>query len=251
MIAGYILAALGGVVLSIPLNLLADYLPRRSGSALDDLADVPGVDEVDASRPVMRYVIVALLMAVVVAYLWGREGLTPSFGVFAFYVAVFVLVGIIDIEHKLILSVVILPAFAFAILEVLLGRRIGGINGFAGYGIAQIVVMAFYLFGEIYLWFINRGKTPEDRVDEVAFGFGDVSLATFCGFVVGYPSVIPMLVLMVLAGAAFAILYVMVRALTRHDYEAHTALPYGPAILVAATVMLLWGPHVARMLGAQ
>lgn len=251
MLGGYILSALGGILLSVPLNLLADYLPRRSGSALDDLADVPGLDESDASRPIVRYVVVALLMAASVAYLWSREGLTPSFGILTFYMAVFALVGIIDVEHRLILSIVVLPAFAFAILEVLLGTRIAALSGFAGYAIAQIVVMAFYLFGEVYLWFINRGKPPEERVEEVAFGFGDVSLATFCGFVVGFPSVIPMLVLMVLSGAAFAILYVIIRALTRHDYQAHTALPYGPAILVAATLMLLWGPSVARLMGAQ
>ena len=251
MIGGYILAALGGLALSIPVNLLADILPRQSGSLAEDLADVPTSETVSPERPMLRYGFVAALLAVVAAFLWGREGLTLSFGALVVYAALFVLIGIIDVEHRLILTIVILPSFFFALLEIVVSGRIGIINALAGYAIAQIVVLVFYLFGEVYLWMINRRRDPEDRIDEVAFGFGDVSLATVCGFIVGFPRVVPMLMLMVLTGAALAILYVIVRTLLGSKYTAHTALPYGPAILIAATLMLVWGPEMARLFGAQ
>ena len=84
-------------------------------------------------------------------------------------------------------------------------------------------------------------------VTEVAFGFGDVTLATFCGLVVGFPGVTLMLVLMVLLGALFALLYIVSRGLFARGYRAHTPLPYGPSIILAAVIMLLWGADVIRL----
>jgi len=43
----------------------------------------------------------------------------------------------------------------------------------------------------------------------------------------------------------------LVRGLVMHNYRAHTPLPYGPSIVVAALVMLLWGEQVARLLSAS
>ena len=251
MIVGYILAALGGLVLSAPVNLLADVLPRRSSSLEPDVADMPPDGAGPEGRPVRRYIAVAVLLGILVAYLWGREGLSPRFGVLVLYMAVFTLIGIIDIEHRLILTSVILPGFAISFLEVVLAGRLHLLDALTGYAIAQIVVLTFYLFGEVYLRFINRGRPADERVEEVAFGFGDVSLATLCGFIVGFPRVVPMLILMVLTGAALALLYLAGRAILRRGYTAYTALPYGPAILIAATMMLLWGPEMARLFGAQ
>ena len=160
---------------------------------------------------------------------------------------VFALIAVIDIEHRLVLNVVMYPAFAIAILEVLLSGRDGAIDAFAGYAIAQIVVLGFYLLGHVYLWLVNTRRG--EPVDEVAFGFGDVTLATFCGLVVGYPRVLFMLILMILFGGLFALLYVVYRAMGAREYRAHTPLPYGPSILLAATIMLLWGREVAQLLG--
>lgn len=251
MIGGYILAALSGLALSVPVNLLADVLPRRSASLAHELGDAPSEETEPEARPLVRYGLVAVVLAVLLAYLWGREGLTPTFGVLAAYTGIFVLIGIIDIEHRLILTSILLPGFVFALLEIVIGGRIRLLDALAGYAIAQMIVMVVYLMGEVFLWFINRGSDPEDQVEEIAFGLGDVSLATLCGFIVGFPRVVPMLILMVLAGGILAFLYLAARTLLGRGYRAFTALPYGPAILIAATLMLLWGPEMARLFGAQ
>ncbi len=257
MVIGYLLAALGGLVLALLVNYLADRLPAlRAASegeaALTDEPPGPEASQTSASpaRPrVARYAIVELLLAAFCAYLWGQAGLTTHFFILLVYIALFVLIGVIDIEHRLVLNAVMFPAFALAVLEVLVSRRQPVLEAFAGYAIAQIVVMGFYLFGAAYLWIVNARRSRP--INEVAFGFGDVTLATFCGLVVGYPRVVLMLVLMVLLGGLFAVLYVVARMALGRRYHAHTALPYGPAILVAAMLMLVWGEAMARLFGAD
>jgi prepilin signal peptidase PulO-like enzyme (type II secretory pathway) len=162
------------------------------------------------------------------------------------YLALFVLIAVIDIEHRLVLNVVMIPAFALTFIEMIVTGRISLNDALVGYAVAQIVVMAFYLLGGVYLWIVStrQGKP----LGEVPFGFGDVTLATFCGMVLGFPTVLPMLMLMVLLGAAIAILYLVVRALTVRRVEAHMVIPYGPAIVLAAAILLLWQNEVAGMM---
>jgi prepilin signal peptidase PulO-like enzyme (type II secretory pathway) len=254
----YLLVALIGLILGGGIGLLADWLPNLSrdlrGDAQAQEAEPPDkpADVKDQwyqrfVRP--RYIAVELGMAIACLYLWHREGLTPMLGILAFYVALFILIAVIDIEHRLVLDVVMLPAFVIALLEIVLSNRIALQNALVGFAVGQIVVMGFYVLGIIYLWVINAGR--KERIREVAFGFGDVTLATFCGLVVGYPRVVVMLVLMVALGGVIALLYLLYRAIVVRQYKAHTPLPYGPSIVLAAVVMLVWGSEIGRLLGAQ
>jgi leader peptidase (prepilin peptidase)/N-methyltransferase len=248
----YLASALGGLVIGILINLLANWLPAYRATKAEQpdeaAADEPAVEPEPTRPPMLRYVLVELAMAGLAAALVGRTGFTPMFGVLLFYTAVFMLIAVIDIEHRLVLNVVMFPAFVIALIEVFASGRIEPLRGLAGYAIAQIVVMGFYLLGGLYLWIINRGR--DTAVNEVAFGFGDVTLATFCGLIVGTPGVIIMLVLTVFLGGLFAVLFIAYRALFARGYKAHTALPYGPSIVIAAILMLVWGePIIARLAG--
>lgn len=250
MMLGTILAALGGLALGAVVNWLADRLPamRMTPTGAHE-GDTAPAEAPTRPRRLRRYAAVEVLLAAVAVYLWVRYGPSARFGILLFYMALFTLIAVIDIEHRLVLNVVMFPAFAVALLEVLLSGRLVPLNGLAGYAVAQIIVMGFFLLGQVYLWAVNarRGGQP---VTEVAFGFGDVTLATFCGLIVGYPGVMLMLVLMVLLGGLFALLYLVVQALAAREYRAHTPLPYGPSIILAASMLLLWGKDIARLLGA-
>ena len=235
---GLILAALVGLALGALVNWLASTLPARRHTAETAAA-------ADARRPLARVIAVEIVLAVLAAYLWSRSGTTVLTAALLVYMTVFTLIAVIDIEHRLVLNVVMVPAFAVALVEVLFSRRIPVLSALAGYAVAQIIVMGFYLLGGLYLKAVNaRRETP---VTEVAFGFGDVTLATFCGLVVGFPGVTLMLVLMVLLGALFALLYIVSHGLFARGYRAHTPLPYRPSIILAAVIMLLWGADVIRL----
>ena len=49
---------------------------------------------------------------------------------------------------------------------------------------------------------------------------------------------------MILLGGAMAFLYILARLLIFRNYKAHAAIPYGPAIILAASLMLLWGDQI-------
>lgn len=253
MLLGYALAALGGLTLGIVVNLLADRLPALRHAKDEEAREVSGGDdEAQSGWPyshLPRVIAVELVLAAFAAYLWHKVGLTPQLFILMLYVALFALIAVIDIEHRLVLNAVMLPAFAFALVEVLVSGRVPVLQAFAGYAIAQVVVLAFYLFGVLYLRIVNARRNKP--VTEVAFGFGDVTLATLCGLVVGYPRIVLMLVLMILLGGLFGLLYIIFQAVTARRYRAHAALPYGPAILLAATLMLVWGESMARLFGAR
>jgi prepilin signal peptidase PulO-like enzyme (type II secretory pathway) len=260
MTLGYLLAAVGGLALGLLVNWLAGWLPQYAVSPDqpdgEDPADdsEPGIPSGDQSEsrwwgPPLRAILVELFLAAMTVYLWQREGATLLFAIFLFYTAIFTLIAVIDIETRLVLNVLMLPAFVIALIEVFVGGRFANSREpFAGYAIAQIVVLGIYLLGQVYLGLVNRrAVTP---VDEVAFGFGDVTLATYCGLVVGYPRVIFMLILMILLGAFFAILYVLISPFVKREVRSHMAMPYGPAIVAAALLFLLWGEPIARLMGA-
>jgi len=247
-------------------NWLADWLPSvdwlRGPDESDEIPAMTGVGHssgvsgrvmawlthgaynTPASVGRYRYLLVEILLIAAATSIWLRPGLPLHNWLLFIYIVLFVLISVIDIEHRLILNIVMIPAFVLALMDVAFGLRITLKDGLLGYAIAQIAVMGLYLLGGAYLAVVNaRRDTP---VTEVAFGFGDVTLATFCGLVVGSPGVIVMLVLMILLGGLVAGLYVIVRALGGKEYAAHTPLPYGPSIVLAAIVMMLYGASITQ-----
>lgn len=262
-----IIAALIGLLLGILVNFLSDFLPQQraditieEGDAVakktsyarkeakgDSVPSVYGLlrkalSSDGYSRPAFssaaRYPLTEVGLIIISVYLVVGNQLTFSYAVLVFYMALFALITVIDIEHRLVLNIVMFPAFVIGLLEVTLNNRIKFADGMMGYAIAQIIVMAFYLLGFVYLWVINTNR--ENPVNEVAFGFGDVTLATFCGLIVGNPGVYFMLFWMVFFGALSAIGTIVIFQLLRGGrFRAHMAIPYGPSIVLAAAVLLL------------
>lgn len=159
------------------------------------------------------------------------------------YVAIMILVTVIDIEHRLILFVVIIPSCVFALIVAAISPEggkpfsdflIGGVIAFA-------VFFAMFLGGGAFSALAGR--------DEVAFGFGDVMLATLSGFMLGWRAFIFASLITVFAGALGAVLYMVGRAMVGRQYKWFTPLPYGPYIVIGTLIMLLFRDEVARLLG--
>lgn len=272
---------LAGLVVGVAVNWLADQLPRLGSD--EDTEDVdenttagrqlhltrlqkPVCVHCGAPRPVaaysglvawvlgkrrcetcghplsIRYPIVEILLAVIFTYLGSAFGFTGQMVAFMVYMTLFVLIAVIDIETRYILNVLVLPAFVFGLIELALSGRVRLRDALAGYAVGQMVVLVLYLGGVLYLWNLNRGR--ENKITEIAFGFGDVTLATFCGLIVGFPNVVVMLVLMVLIGGVIAFIYGLYYIIVARRYGGYVPIAYGPAILIAATIMLLWPSQV-------
>ncbi len=160
------------------------------------------------------------------------------------YVAILFLVTVIDVEHRLILFAVIVPACVFALFVAAAspedGKSFGEylIGGAAGFGLFFVMFMGGGVFAAL------------TRHDEVAFGFGDVMLATLCGLMIGWRSFILASLITVFAGAFGALAYMVGRGLMRRRYRWFTPLPYGPYIVLGTLIMLLFRERVADLLWA-
>jgi leader peptidase (prepilin peptidase)/N-methyltransferase len=132
---------------------------------------------------------------------------------------VLVPVVVIDLEHRLIPDVLVLPAAAVALVLGVLAdparpwAPVAGALGAAG-----------FMF---LLWLLYPG----------GMGLGDVKLALLLGAVLG-ASVVPALAVAFAAGAVLG-----VALLLRHGAAARrTAVPFGPFLAAGALVALWWGP---------
>lgn len=162
--------------------------------------------------------------------------------------AVFVLIAVIDIEHRLILHVVSLPAAAvmaaIGILDPTRGAAKTLWGGLVGAGVVGVMYLGGILFSR------TLARIRGSRLEEVAFGFGDVTLAALIGLTVGWPGIILALLLGVFAAGAYALVY-LVGSLLLRRYVAFTAIPYGPFLILGALAVYLgWVTSLVRAGGA-
>lgn len=171
-------------------------------------------------------------------WLWQRA-LTPlSIAIGGLVLALYLLIVVIDIEHRLIPFIVVLPACAVIGLinsldpaRGLLKTLLGGVVG------AGLFYLLYLLGGALAAWVGRRRKQP---IEEVAFGFGDVMLAGLIGLTVGWPGVIVALFIGILAAGVFS-LGVLVVMLARRRYVAFMPIPYGPFLVLGALLVYFGG----------
>jgi leader peptidase (prepilin peptidase)/N-methyltransferase len=190
-----------------------------------------------------RHPLVELGTAALFAFLWYRYGLAGELVyllLYTVYSSIFILVAIIDLEHRLILNVVIYPAWVLALLGSFLRPepyfyRFALLGGALGFGLLYFV----YLGGELFVKVLSRVRGKP--INAVAFGFGDVRLGGYIGLVLGFPAVLTALFIAVLAGGLGGLLYWFVRAVIIRRYSLFTAIPYGPFLIIGAMIVMFFG----------
>ncbi len=257
------LYALLGLFIGGLINLLADQLPRWRR-----VHRRPFCPECDARRPPWqwlatvatlafrarcpqcgarlpwRHLLVELGTAGLMAFLWltyGRAGEWAYLGLYTLYSAILVLVLVIDLEHKLILNVVMFPAWVLALAGSLIHPtpyfyRLAILGGFLAYALLYLV----YLAGILFVKGMSRARGKD--INAVAFGFGDVRLGAFMGLVLGFPHVFQALFIAILLGGLAGLLYWAVRALLLRRYTLFTAIPYGPYLVTGTFLIMFFGP---------
>lgn len=239
-----VLVALLALLVGAALNHLADRMPTRERV---DAAPECGYCGTPRSRAcwisTVAYVVgryrcpscgapisirhPATEMATVLAWvgLYQSRGATAHFLLGAFYACVFLLVLIIDLEHRLILNLVILPAIVVALAGSFLpdppdpqSAVLGSVVGF------------------LFFWLIavlGRG----------AMGAGDVKLAAFIGAATGFPSVITALVFGIFVGGIVAVVLLACRVKTLKSY-----IPYGPFLVFGGVLVVFFSPLLRQVL---
>jgi len=154
--------------------------------------------------------------------------------------AFFGLVAIIDLEHRVVMHPVSLFGLVLglgvglylrgdtSLQHGIFSTLLGGIAGFC-------IMLVLYLFGLLYVRIMARKKGLP--TDEVALGFGDVNLAGILGLMLGWPAIAACLFFAILGGGLIS-LVIIAFMLVMKRYQAFTAIPYAPFLLLAATYLL-------------
>jgi len=138
-------------------------------------------------------------------------------------------------------------SLAGAVVGLLIGMARNGwwetlLGGATGYALMWIL----YNLGEL----IMRGmaKMRGQTLDDVALGFGDVNLSGVLGLMLGWPLILPGLLLSILIGGVVSLIYLIVMVATKR-YQLFMALPYGPFLIAGAFLLLFFGERFLRFLG--
>lgn len=238
------LFALLGLLTGGVINMLADQLPARErpgrprciqcryehrpsgwlavGRRLWGGGRCPSCSLPTRSRALLVEGINALSFAILPFFV--EEPANLLFG--ALYVAILILVIVTDLEHRLILHAVTVPGTLLALIgsifisgNSLVFALLGAVVGFA-------VFFTFFWVGKILF---GPG----------ALGFGDVTLSTMLGAMVGFPAIVFALTLGVFLGGILTFLFMV---LGRLSLRSHVA--YGPYLALAGIVVIIWGEEL-------
>ena len=159
-----------------------------------------------------------LELATIAAFLlawWRFGGEAAKVLVLWAFASYLLVVLVIDLEHRRVLNVMLIPAAAVALLASFLpgppNWKQALVGGAAGLGIFFLIAL------------VSRGK----------MGAGDVKLAGVIGLMVGFPVVLTALFIGVLLGGAAAIIMLITRRAGRKSYIA-----YAPYLCLGALACL-------------
>jgi leader peptidase (prepilin peptidase)/N-methyltransferase len=182
---------------------------------------------------------VELGTAVLFAFLYWHYGFSWELALVALYCCLFVILLLIDLEHKILPNKIVYPAMIFAIVIAALGS----IFGFEPRGIADT---------GFRLWIVDAaigGSTGFGLLLLIALlsrggmGWGDVKLAGLIGLVTGFPLIFLALFLGMVSGGITAAILLISKLKSRKD-----AIPFGPFLSLAAMATLFWGSNLLNWL---
>jgi leader peptidase (prepilin peptidase)/N-methyltransferase len=158
-----------------------------------------------------------------------RLGFWPIILLMSYFAVVF----INDVEYKVVLFPVsitgIVICFLFGYyLHGLLPTLLGGAAGFA-------IMYLLYLGGQWFIKYLSRRRG--EPMDQIALGFGDVSMSTVIGLLLGWPAITAGLMIGILAGGLASALFLAGMVIFKR-YQALSALPYTPFLILGAAVLL-------------
>jgi len=181
----------------------------------------------------VRNKIIAILMPVVFLAVWYFPNGRLSYIENVLLITYFFLIGIIDLEHRLILHP---TSILGAAIGLFLGVRMHGLMATLIGGAAGFTIMfVLYYLGGVFTKLL--GKWRGEEIEEIPLGFGDVNLSGVLGLILGWPGVTAGLLFAILAGGIFSGFYIVVQKLLGR-YQAFSAIPYAPFLLIGCSILL-------------
>jgi prepilin signal peptidase PulO-like enzyme (type II secretory pathway) len=184
-------------------------------------------------KPGKRTWLTQIIIPILFEYLYLFTPSSLGFPLSCLLIVIFSIVFVIDVEYREIYTVITLSG---AMVCLLCGWKLHGImitlwGGAAGY----IIMLVLYLLGIVFNRTMEKIKKIE--MNEVALGFGDVTLSGVLGLVLGWPGIVAALVQAILFGGIFAGGILLVSRM-RRNYQPFMAIPYAPFLIIGASILL-------------
>lgn len=173
-----------------------------------------------------RYVAVEVVTALIYAVLPSLISRPVDLLFAAAYIAILILIIVIDLEHRLILHVVTFPSTLLALVGSMF------ISGNSLPLALMGAVLGFLVFFGLY-WLGKQLFGPG------ALGFGDVTLSMTLGAMVGFPYVVFALVIGIILGGLISFGLIASGRLSMRSYVA-----YGPFLAMAGIITVIWGDRI-------
>lgn len=166
-------------------------------------------------------------------YLWMFPPKLLGFYAGLILLIYFGVVLVIDLEHRLILHP---TSMAGAVLGLGIGTLTHGLaSTLIGGAFGYLLMLGLYYLGVVFRRFLSRRRGIE--IEEEALGFGDVNLAGVLGLALGWPLIWISLLFGILAGGVISLVIVL-GMLALRRYQAFTAIPYAPFLILGAVFIL-------------
>ncbi len=200
-----------------------------------------------------RVLIVEVLTGLLFLLAFWRFGLSPQFGITAFWCCVFLVIIFIDKECQLILHVVTIPSAIIGL--VILAVDSFFINFLTSSDLTlslmshrlffkpELSILSGLIGGTLcFLFFFIVYIIATKIYGPNAFGFGDVMLAGLIGLNIGFPLGLLALFIGILIGGFFAVVVLIVTTKGRKH-----ATPYGVWLGMGPIIVLFWGNELLNL----
>jgi leader peptidase (prepilin peptidase)/N-methyltransferase len=181
------------------------------------------------ARPSWRWPALELTTALSFAFFWLRYGPSVQLCLVTLYACALFLVFVIDLEQRLILRIVILPAIGLAIV---------GSHFYPGLSLRRALLGGAFAFLFFFLVVII-GRLLFRRT---AMGQGDANLAAFVGLITGFPEVILALIITVCLGGLVSLVLVASGSKGLRSY-----IPYGVFLAAGGLSVLLFAGEILSL----
>lgn len=170
------------------------------------------------TRLPLRIIGVELLTSLLFALLWWQYDPGVQLALATIYTCIFLVLGVIDMEHGLLLNKIVYPSIILAIALVPLWPGLGFASAFVGAGVG---------FGA---FLVPKLLIPS------GMGWGDVKAVILVGLVTGFPGILVALFVSVVVAGAVAMALIALRLKKRKDL-----IPFGPFLSLGTLAALYWG----------
>jgi prepilin signal peptidase PulO-like enzyme (type II secretory pathway) len=148
----------------------------------------------------------------------------------------FGLVWVIDVEHRLVLTTVLLAGGLVCLWGGV--QRNGWAYSLIGGLVALVILLMIHLLGFVFVKVM--GRSGGQKINETAFASGDVALGTLLGLLLGFPDIFRGLFFTIVIAGITSTIWLIV-LLVRRQYKLGSAIPYAPFLICGALIILFGG----------